>query len=443
MEGSSDGGTSPQMPRSQSGISMRSRRSIPSQKSASRNSVDEPLCISGELQDLPEGSESGDSETATEVEVCLVSRCGSLLCPRQHYNCSFSIMFIIQVAEKTSKFKVDTESGNRNKSSSNTRKSSREKRPSMISEMHTTGVSGRMRGSYGNIHNSRLNFGANRAVSLDQYSTGNRRSSDGLQQVTSDHNVYYNQRQQRSMDNEPISENTVNQTISENDSALPSTDAVSSEIDINSDNLNKNVCVDEAKQTKSNPAKVASTQSTNGGKSFMSRLRQLTGRFSFSFDKDPKRSFISSAQTINSSTKNNNSNDSSGMPKSGGFCCSNRNPSPLHNSKGEFAVVTTSTGAGGVGTNCGGAVTTTASLRSRAYSLDVPTRSRYSSSNSGDSRKSSKNDDHNHIMLLMMEDNNSNQTNTIDNKSDLLDGVDSGSFGGGMAGGGAGNDNST
>lgn len=69
VDGSSDGGTSPQMPRSQSGISVRSRRSMPSQKSASRNSVDEPLCISAELHDLPEGSESGDSETATEVEV--------------------------------------------------------------------------------------------------------------------------------------------------------------------------------------------------------------------------------------------------------------------------------------------------------------------------------------------------------------------------------------
>lgn len=69
VDGSSDGGASPQMPRSQSGISMRSRRSIPSQKSASRTSVDEPLCISAELHDLPEGSESGDSETATEVEV--------------------------------------------------------------------------------------------------------------------------------------------------------------------------------------------------------------------------------------------------------------------------------------------------------------------------------------------------------------------------------------
>lgn len=73
--GSGSGGTnsggsiSPQMPRSQSGISVKSRRSIPSQKSASRTSVDEPQCLAAELHDLPEGSESGDSETATEVDV--------------------------------------------------------------------------------------------------------------------------------------------------------------------------------------------------------------------------------------------------------------------------------------------------------------------------------------------------------------------------------------
>lgn len=66
---SSDGGISPQLPRSQSGISVKSRRSIPSQKSTSRTSVDEPTCIAAELHDLPEGSESGDSETATEVDV--------------------------------------------------------------------------------------------------------------------------------------------------------------------------------------------------------------------------------------------------------------------------------------------------------------------------------------------------------------------------------------
>lgn len=58
-----------QMPRSNSAVSLKSRRSMPSQKSMSKNSVDEPMCISAELHDLPEGSESGDSETATEVEV--------------------------------------------------------------------------------------------------------------------------------------------------------------------------------------------------------------------------------------------------------------------------------------------------------------------------------------------------------------------------------------
>lgn len=63
------------MPRSQSGISVRSRRSIPSQKSASKNSVDEEqMLIAAELHDLPEGSESGDSETATEVDVSFFCR---------------------------------------------------------------------------------------------------------------------------------------------------------------------------------------------------------------------------------------------------------------------------------------------------------------------------------------------------------------------------------
>lgn len=67
-ENSSDGDEI--MPRSQSGISVRSRRSVPSQKSASRNSVDDDsMLIAAELHDLPEGSESGDSETATEVDV--------------------------------------------------------------------------------------------------------------------------------------------------------------------------------------------------------------------------------------------------------------------------------------------------------------------------------------------------------------------------------------
>lgn len=78
---SSDGGISPQLPRSQSGISVKSRRSIPSQKSASRTSVDELTCIAAELHDLPEGSESGDSETATEVDVSSKFKCSILIFP--------------------------------------------------------------------------------------------------------------------------------------------------------------------------------------------------------------------------------------------------------------------------------------------------------------------------------------------------------------------------
>lgn len=68
------------IPRSQSGISVRSRRSIPSQKSASKNSVDEEqMLIAAELHDLPEGSESGDSETATEVDVSFFEKASKKL----------------------------------------------------------------------------------------------------------------------------------------------------------------------------------------------------------------------------------------------------------------------------------------------------------------------------------------------------------------------------
>ncbi|KFB37322.1 high-affinity cgmp-specific 3,5-cyclic phosphodiesterase [Anopheles sinensis] len=176
---SSESGGSPQLPRSQSGISVKSRRSIPSQKSASRTSVDEPILIAAELHDLPEGSESGDSETATEVDV----------------------------AEKTAKFKVDTESIHRKQSHPNSRKGSREKRPSMIGEYYTTGT--RTRGSHGNIQhtNNRTYFGSNRAISLDQYSN-NRRMSDGvpIQTVHSDNSVlyYHHQRQHRSLDHDTM-----------------------------------------------------------------------------------------------------------------------------------------------------------------------------------------------------------------------------------------------
>lgn len=71
--GDDEGRNSPQIPRSQSGMSVKSKKSIPSQKSTSRTSIDEQ----NQLQDLPEGSESEDSETATEVDV---SHFFSLVC---------------------------------------------------------------------------------------------------------------------------------------------------------------------------------------------------------------------------------------------------------------------------------------------------------------------------------------------------------------------------
>lgn len=113
------------------------------------------------------------------------------------------------MAEKTSKFKVDTEgTSSRSKSSHSTsRKSSREKRPSMIGEMCSSGSGQRIRNSYGNIHgyhSNRNNFGSNRAVSLDQYSTNNRRLSDGLQQVISDSNVFYNRQNRGSLETSTV-----------------------------------------------------------------------------------------------------------------------------------------------------------------------------------------------------------------------------------------------
>lgn len=103
----------------------------------------------------------------------------------------YSVPLYTQVAEKASKFKVDTESSGRSKSSQPpSRKTSKEKRPSMCVEMYN---SSRIRGSYGNIHNNyhRSHFGANRAVSLDAQCQSRRMSSDGIQSVISDSSVFY------------------------------------------------------------------------------------------------------------------------------------------------------------------------------------------------------------------------------------------------------------
>lgn len=354
----------------------------------------------------------------------------------------------LQIAEKTSKFKVDTEGSNRSKNNPpHARKCSREKRPSMISELCTTGSGSRMRGSHGNIHsyhNNRSHFGANRAVSLDQYSTHNRRSSDGLQQVTSDNNVYYNQ-QHRSLDGE------VPATITECNTK-GANDEMSSGGDIRSDPIHRNLkptSLDDKNRAHHHPhshthhhhlqhqqqqqqpsqhqqplnqpvqqqqqqqnknmsinnkiLSSASSAANNGTKSFMSRLRQFSSRFSFTFDRDSKRN--SSSHT--NITRNNNANESLLPITKGSFCCTHKNTSPLHQSSNKQQIE----GVHPASAHDFGA-------RHRAHSLDVVRTRQYSSSNSENSRKSSRNDENSHIML-MMED-NSNHTTTIgDNKSDV------------------------
>lgn len=289
----------------------------------------------------------------------------------------------------------------------------REKRPSMVSEMGN-----RARGSYGNLqhnYNSRTNtFGSNRAISLDHYN--HRRMSDGIQTVTSDSTVYYHQRAneqelllragvidggKKSLSCQSSTDTKLHHIaeIKNNDehlSNLPSQTEQTS-IDENEEpnrvHFNKSSFLSRSFRSKLNSSVNCSP---NSPKSIITRLRQLTGRLSFSFDKDTRRlsggsasgggvgnasSIVSGQQqqsliksshqtNINSSVKNNNM-----MPN---ICCNTKSAVD---------------GRGSI--RCADVA-----ARNRAYSLDVPT-TRYhfnssgASSNDGShkSLSSNKNDD--------------------------------------------------
>lgn len=379
------------IPRSLSGVSIRSRKSIPSQKSASRNSVDEQGGIPIELHDLPEGSESGDSETATEVDV----------------------------AEKCSKFKVDTEGNMRTKMTAS-RKGSKEKRPSMCGEYYMSASGRVVRGSHGNIHayhSNRCNFGANRAVSLDQYGTNNRRMSEGLPAVTSDTQVFYNHHHFQHHSHQNHHHNYLLNNSSETDGTTNS----SADGKLNEEDCeNKNVCVspyfgnsgggcgvgivhnlpkeEKPLMSTSNQLNKIQNSSTRDGatKSLLTRLRQLTGRFNFSFDKDNSRRISSSCgEAAPLPIKNNNAE----LPKvggggGGGYCCSITVSPHLKSKNNEYLMQANNIS------------------RNRAMSLDVPTNPNRFSCSSGDgSRKSSssRNDDNSrNPMSEPIDDNNSN-----------------------------------
>lgn len=279
-----------------------------------------------------------------------------------------------------STFKVDTESRNKlNMQMIHRKGHHRDKRPSMVSEMGS-----RVRGSYGNLphnYNSRTtSFGSNRAISLDHYN--HRRMSDGIQTVTSDSTVYYHQRvneqdvllrtaaagEKRSSSCQGSTE--VKLVVSEDPMCKNEAAAVADENEEpNRVQSNNNSSV-TSKTLKSKLASSVSC-SPNSPKSILTRLRQLTGRLSFSFDKESRR-MSNTTQTIIKtspvSTKNNNA-----MPN---ICCNAKSSACCANKSDD------------------------ATSRNRAYSLDVPTTKYFNnssgaSSNDG-SRKSlssNKNDD--------------------------------------------------
>lgn len=328
------------------------------------------------------------------------------------------ILSLVKVAEKTSKFKVDTESRNKlNQEVKVQIRKCREKRPSMVGEIYTTGGN-RVRGSYGNIHNNYRNvFGSNRAISLDQYSN-HRRMSDGIQTVTSDSSVYYNQRQHRNLDQEVLSSTDKSGSINSNNASDPIVHTKKPEekmeikMDLDENDLEKappleksilctknNNNINSSFKLKKANSTNSTSSSSNNTKSIISRLRQLTGRLSFTFDKESRRlsnnsinqTFIKQASATvaptDSAMDSSQKGDESPSIRKGVNCISkDDSKSSRHASE--------------VGN----------STRSRAYSLDVPS-TKYNfnsgpSSNDGSHKSlaSNKNED------SLMDETNSNGT---------------------------------
>lgn len=159
--------------------------------------------------------------------------------------------------------------------------------------------------------------------------------------------------------------------------------APSNDSPVNNRNVNSN-----GNYSQSNGLTSAAT-TTSGNKSWKARFKQISDYFSFSFDKGNKR--FGSTRSSPCSVRNNNASDLSSKPGAGICCTISNNLSPSLKHKQHDIM------SGG---------------RNRAYSLDVPTRNRYSSSSGGDSRKSSRNEDNSNRGAhdLLNEDNNSNNT---------------------------------
>lgn len=270
-----------------------------------------------------------------------------------------------------STFKVDTESRNKlNMQMIHRKGHHRDKRPSMVSEMGSRA----QRGSYGNLphnYNSRTtSFGSNRAISLDHYN--HRRMSDGIQTVTSDSTVYYHQRvneqdvllraagEKRSSSCQGSTE--VKLVVSEDPMGKNEASAVTDENEEpNRVHSNNNSSL----TSKSLKSKLASsvTCSPNSPKSILTRLRQLTGRLSFSFDKESRRTSSGTQTIIKTSPASAKNNATPNV------CCTAKSSA------------------------CGNSKSGDATARNRAYSLDVPVAKYFNNSSDASSNKNDDADD--------------------------------------------------
>jgi hypothetical protein len=273
---------------------------------------------------------------------------------------------------------VDTESRNKLNMQNIHRKGGhhREKRPSMVSEMGS-----RVRGSYGNLphnYNSRTTtFGSNRAISLDHYN--HRRMSDGIQTVTSDSTVYYHQR---------LNEQDVLLRAAIGGVGKKSSSCQGSEVKLlvsddqmggkNNHHHHADETFDENEEanrvqsnnncssvTSKSPVKSklsSSVSCSNSPKSIITRLRQLTGRLSFSFDKDSRR-MSTGGQTIIKAAATPASKNNNMMPN---ICCNAKSAIEGKSMKNVEATA-----------------------RNRAYSLDVPA-TRYCNSSGASSNDGSR-----------------------------------------------------
>lgn len=279
----------------------------------------------------------------------------------------------------------------------------------MVGESYISGVGGRSRGSYGNIH-GRNHFGSSRALSLDQYNS--RRLSDGVQAIVSDENTIRFNRQHRSMDYEGIGSQLSDKfLLSDSCSHNGSGSGANKVTPLGSGGIQSKSSTSSSGSASAKSAKLTAAAKNGATRSFMSTLRQLKESFHFSFEKDLKKRVTGQniVACCNSTATTGKIHNPEFMKPTSGFCCS-----AAASGGGVGVVASTMPGAYAKDELMPNAT------RTRACSLDVPVRMWYHGSpvgtGDGHSRKSSHDD--NHSMRTCSDPANQKSSDADGNRSD-------------------------